>query len=107
MTGHSLRSGREEAAPRLMIKLHVQPGAGKNEIVGRYGDALKVKVAAPAVDNKANAALIELLSATLGIPRSAIVIRHGAGSRRKLVGIMGGPELARKLKALDVIPKTG
>lgn len=65
-----------------------------------HGDALKVKVAAPAVDNKANAALIEFLSAALGVPRSAITIRHGATSRRKVVEVSGGPELMRVLADL-------
>jgi len=68
--------------------------------VGRHGDALKVRVTAPAADNKANAALIELLSASLGIPRSAVVIRHGATSRRKIVEVTGGPELAASLEKL-------
>lgn len=106
MSTHSGDARRDAAARRLTIKLHVQPAARKSEIVGRHGDALKVKVAAPAADNKANAALIEVLSAALGIPRSAVVIRHGATSRRKLVDITGGPELAARLEALGVGSRT-
>jgi uncharacterized protein YggU (UPF0235/DUF167 family) len=59
-----------------------------------------LKIAAPATDNKANAALIEFLSATLNVRKSAIVIRHGATGRRKIVEITGGPELSAKLGAL-------
>jgi len=100
MTGHSGGFRREVAARKLILKLHVQPAARKSGIVGRHGDALKVRVAAPAVDNKANAALIELLSASLGIPRSAIVIRRGAAGRRKVVEVICGPESAASLERL-------
>jgi len=88
----------DASARRLSLTLHAQPGARKSEIVGLHGDALKVRIAAPAVDNKANAALIEFLSETLGVSKSAISIRHGATSRRKVVEVTGGPELLTKLE---------
>ena len=89
---------RYDAASRqLTLTLHVQPGAKQSEITGLHGGALKIKVAAPAVDNKANTALIEFLSATLDVSKSAITIRHGATSRRKVVEITGSPELVDKL----------
>jgi uncharacterized protein (TIGR00251 family) len=83
------------------LTLHVQPNARKNCIVGLHGDALKVRIAAPAVDNKANAELVEFLSGTLGIPKSAIAIRRGATGRRKVVEITGGPDLMTKIAALE------
>ena len=86
---------------RLTLNLHVQPGARRSEIVGLHGSALKIKVAAPAVDNKANAALTEFLSETLGIPKSAVAISHGAAGRRKVVEITGGPELVARLGNLS------
>jgi hypothetical protein len=86
---------------RLTLNLHVQPGARRSEIVGLHGGALKIKVAAPAVDNKANAALTEFLSETLGIPKSAVAISHGAAGRRKVVEITGGPELVARLGKLS------
>jgi uncharacterized protein len=85
-------------ARRLSVTLHIQPNARKSEIVGLHGDALKVRIAAPAADNRANAALIEFLSETLGAQRSAITIRHGATSRRKVVEIEGGPDLLTRLR---------
>ena len=88
------------ATQRLTLTLHVQPNARRNEITGLYGDALKIRIAAPAVDNKANAELIDFLSELLGIPKSAIVISRGATSRRKVVEITGGPELAARLETL-------
>jgi uncharacterized protein (TIGR00251 family) len=91
----------DAASRRISLTVRVQPNARRDEIVGLYGDALKIKVAAPAVDNKANAALVEFLGGTLGVPKSAIVIRHGATGRRKVLEITGGPELVTKLGKLE------
>jgi uncharacterized protein (TIGR00251 family) len=90
----------DAAARRLTLTLHAQPGARKSEIAGLHGDALKVRIAAPAVGNKANAALIELLSEILRVPKSAIALRHGATGRRKVVEISGGPELQKRSAGL-------
>ena len=89
------------SARRLSLTLHAQPGASKSGIVGLHGDALKIRVAAPAADNKANSALIELLSEILEVPKSAISIRYGTGARRKIVDIIGGPELMTKLERFE------
>ena len=88
------------AARRLTLTLHVQPGARRSEVVGLHGGALKVKIAAPAADNKANAELIRLLSEALGAVKSAVAIRHGATGRRKVVEIAGGPELLAQVAKL-------
>jgi uncharacterized protein (TIGR00251 family) len=90
----------DAAAHRLTLSLHVQPGAKKSGIAGLHGDALKVKIAAPATDNQANAALVEFLSALLDVPKSSISIRRGATSRRKIVEISGGEEMANRVAAL-------
>ena len=90
------------AVQTFTLLLHVQPGARKSEFVGRHGDALKVRIAAPPVDNKANAALIAFLSGALGIQKSAIVIRRGATTRRKLVEVTGGAQLEATLNALSI-----
>jgi uncharacterized protein (TIGR00251 family) len=90
----------DAALRRVSLTVHIQPSARRNEIVGLQGEALKIKVAAPPVDNKANAALIDFLSETLGLPKSAIAIRHGATSRRKLVQLAGDAGLAARLEAL-------
>jgi len=82
----------------MSITLHIQPNARKSEIVALHGDALKVRIAEPAADNRANVALIEFLSETLGVQRSAVTIRHGATGRRKVVEIQGGLELVTRLK---------
>jgi uncharacterized protein (TIGR00251 family) len=80
------------------LTLHVQPNARRSEIVALHGDAMKVRIAAPAADNRANAMLMVFLSETLGVPKSAMTLRHGATNRRKVVEIQGGPELVTRLK---------
>ncbi len=79
----------DTASGRLTLSVHVQPNAKVSEIAGVYGDALKIRVAAPAVDNKANAALLEFLHRFLRLPSSQIAIRRGARGRRKVVDIAG------------------
>lgn len=100
MTRDSIWYRHDAPSRRFLLTLHVQPNARKSEIVALHGDALKVKIAAPATDNRANAALIELLSETLGVHRSAMAIRRGVTARRKVVEIEGGPELVARLEAL-------
>ncbi|WP_366143257.1 DUF167 domain-containing protein [Accumulibacter sp.] len=71
--------------------MHVQPGAKHTEVVGEHADALKVRLAAAAVDGRANAALIDLIAQRLDVPRSAVTIRSGEKSRRKLLLVNGAP----------------
>lgn len=93
---------RHDAAARtLVVNVHVQPNARASGFSGLHGDALRVRVAAPAVDDKANAALLELLRRELGLPARCIEIRHGLRGRRKVVAIGGdGAALIAKLEAL-------
>jgi len=101
VTGGSNWCRYDPVARRLTLTLHIQAGARCSEIAGLHGDALKLRIAAPAVDNKANAALIEFLSETLGVPRSSITIRHGATGRSKVVEITCGPEIVSRLGKLS------
>jgi uncharacterized protein (TIGR00251 family) len=70
---------------RLHVRL--QPRAGQNRILSRHGDAIKIQVRPPPVEGAANAALIDVLAAALGVPRRCIHIRRGVTSRTKLVEI--------------------
>ena len=72
---------------RVTLNVHVQPNAAVNAVAGRHGDALKIRIAAPAVEDKANRALIAFLQQTLRIRTAQISIRHGARGRRKTVEI--------------------
>jgi uncharacterized protein (TIGR00251 family) len=74
-----------------MATLHVKvvPGSSRSCIAGRYGDALKVKVAAAAEKGKANHAVIELLARTLGVKSGQIVLVAGHTNPRKTFQIEG------------------
>ncbi len=76
------------ASDKLVLTLHVQPGARTSGPAGRHGDALKLRITAPARDNLANAALIEFLHRELALPRANIRIVQGASSRRKVVELI-------------------
>jgi uncharacterized protein (TIGR00251 family) len=80
-----------EGASSLAVKIDViiQPKSSRNEIVGMQGDCLKIKLTAPPVDGKANAALIAFLAKKLGIPKSNITIVRGKNSRRKTIELYG------------------
>jgi hypothetical protein len=76
----------------------VQPRASRNEIVGLHGDALKVRLQAPPVDDAANEALVELIATALGVPRGAVRIVAGARTRSKVVEVVGAsPEQVAQL----------
>jgi len=81
---------REEgtgAGNALVLTLHVQPGAKRTEVAGTHGDALKIRLAAPPVDGKANAELLRFLAAAFGVPRRAVTLLRGETSRQKTVRI--------------------
>lgn len=73
----------------VLLTLHIQPGAKKTEVVGLHGDALKVRLAAPPVDGKANDALIAFLADRLGLAKARISLVSGQTSRRKCVAVSG------------------
>lgn len=73
----------------VVLSLHVQPGARKTEVAGRYGDALKIRLAAPPVDGKANEALIGFLAASLDVPRKSVTLLSGASARTKRLRVSG------------------
>ena len=78
---------RLTAAGGATLSLHVQPGAKKSECAGLHGEALKIRLAAPPVDGKANAELIELVARHFGCAKSSVSIKTGAGSKLKRVTV--------------------
>jgi uncharacterized protein len=68
-----------------LIAVHVQPGAKRSEIAGHHGERLKVRVAAPAADGRANAALLAFMAGELGVALTRLVITKGERSRDKLI----------------------
>ena len=65
----------------------MQPGAKRTEVAGVHGDALKIRLAAPPVDGKANAELVRFLAAEFGVPAARVTLVRGAAARRKTVRI--------------------
>lgn len=72
-----------------LLELHVQPGARVTEACGEHDGRLKLKIAAPPVDNKANGVLGGWIAARLGVPNSAVRLVRGETSRRKTVAVSG------------------
>ncbi len=73
----------------VILKIHVQPRAKKTEIVGRHGQAVKIRLAAPPVDGRANEALVAYLAKILSRPRTDFSIISGAKEREKKILIRG------------------
>ncbi len=71
----------------LVLALHVQPGAKRTEVAGMHGDALRVRLAAPPVEGRANEALLRFLSEAFGVPLRQVTLLQGQTSRRKRVRI--------------------
>jgi hypothetical protein len=82
---------RREDGTALLLALHVQPGASRTEVAGTHGAAgdtrLKLRLAAPPVDGKANAELLRFLAEAFGVPLRQVVLVRGATSRQKSVRI--------------------
>ena len=80
----------------VTLRLHIQPGAKKTEVVGLHGEALKIRLAAPPVDGKANTCLIGFLADRLGVAKASVSLVSGESSRAKRVRIAGvDPSLVR------------
>ena len=71
------------------LRLRVSPGARSAEVIGRHGEAWKVRVAAPAEAGRANEAVVRLLADALSLPRDAVRLVSGHGARDKVVQLAG------------------
>jgi uncharacterized protein len=77
------------AEPSTRLRLRVSPGARRTEVVGRHGDAWKVRVSAPPEDGRANDAVLKLLAERVGLPRRALSLVSGHSGRDKVVQVDG------------------
>jgi uncharacterized protein (TIGR00251 family) len=75
--------------PVATIQVHIIPNAKSDKVVGEHGDAIKIKLRAPAIEGKANAALRRFLAEKLSVPQRAIVLERGERSRDKVIRISG------------------
>jgi hypothetical protein len=83
----------------ISFRVRVQPRAGKDEVAGEMGGALKVRLHAPAVEERANEALVEFLAQLLKRPKAAVRILSGERSRTKRIEING----VTRQQALDLL----
>jgi uncharacterized protein (TIGR00251 family) len=73
----------------VTLAVHVQPGAGRTEVVGRHGDALKLRVAAPPTGDRANAAVVDLVAKEFNVKPADVRVVSGATSRDKRLQLKG------------------
>ncbi|MCA0328155.1 MAG: DUF167 domain-containing protein [Proteobacteria bacterium] len=71
----------------LKLAVHATPGAKRTEAAGAHGGALRVRLGAPPVDGKANAALIAWAAKAFGVTKAQVELLHGAAGRQKVLGV--------------------
>lgn len=84
----------------LTLTLHVQPGAKRSEVAGLHGEALKIRLAAPPIEGRANDALCRFIADTFDVPLKQVELKQGAQSRHKVVAVTGSqidPEVCYKV----------
>jgi len=84
----------QKTSDGVVLNIRVVPRASKTEVQGVLGDMLKIRLQAPPVDGKANAALVEFLAETLDIAKSGVVLISGETGRAKRVLIRSLDEAA-------------
>jgi uncharacterized protein (TIGR00251 family) len=84
-----LEVAEDKARGTVTFAVRVQPRASRDEIAGVFDGALKIRLCAPAVENRANEALVEYLAGVLKTSKSAVRIRSGEQSRSKRVEVFG------------------
>lgn len=81
----------------IIISLHIQPRASRNEVCGVLGNALKVRLTSPPVDGAANKLCREFVAELFNVSKSNVEIISGETSRQKRVRISGNPESLMKI----------
>ena len=84
----------------LVLDVRVQPRASRSEIAGLHGGRLRIRLQAPPVDGKANAALVEFVAALFAVPRARVTIEHGLTGRDKRLRLQGVQSLPAPLESL-------
>jgi uncharacterized protein len=84
-------------ADRITLSLHVQPGAKQTSIAGLHGDALKIRLAAPPIEGRANEALLRYIADFFQVPLRNVELVKGEQSRQKRVAVHGSKVLPQSL----------
>lgn len=85
----------------VILVLHVQPGAKRSEVSGLHGDALKIRLAAPPIEGRANEALQRFIAELFEVPLRNVELLRGAQSRHKMVQITGSAIAPESLAGSD------
>ncbi len=93
------------AADGIVLNIHVQPRASKNQVCGLQGEALKIRLTSPPVDGAANKLCREFLADLFGVAKSYVDIISGDASRHKRVRITGDPEQLKKIIDTHIISR--
>jgi uncharacterized protein len=83
----------------LTLTLHVQPGAKRTDVAGLHGEALKIRLAAPPIEGRANDALLKFIAESFGVPLRQVELKQGGQSRHKVVAITGSKVAPESLLA--------
>lgn len=78
----------KQNAEGYTLSIHAQPGAKRSEVAGLHGERLKIRLAAPPVEGRANDALVAFIADALDLPRSKVRILKGESSREKIVAVL-------------------
>jgi uncharacterized protein (TIGR00251 family) len=102
-TSFAMQIHLTEQNGEVRFAVKVVPGASRDRIVGALGDALKVSVKKPPEGGAANAAVVGLLAAALGVPAGRVQIVRGHATPRKEISVSGlsAPQVRQKLAAFD------
>lgn len=73
----------------ITLVLHVQPGAKQTTVAGLHGDALKIRLAAPPLEGRANEALLRFIADFFKVPLRNVELKQGGQSRHKRVDVRG------------------
>ena len=84
----------------LVLDVRVQPRASRSELAGVHGERLRIRLQAPPVDGKANAALVEFVAGLFAVPRARVTIEHGLTGRDKRLRLHGVQSLPAPLDSL-------
>ena len=89
--------------PDLILDVHIQPRASKDEIVGYHGDRLKIRITAPPVDGKANQHLLAFLAQVFKVPKRDVVLLAGETGREKRVKVIAPTRVPEIVNAGSVL----
>ena len=86
----------------LVLNIRVQPRASRNEIAGRVGDQLKIRLTTPPVNGKASQHLLEFLAKKCGVSKNRVELLSGASARNKRVSIVCPKQLPKGIPAPEL-----